>query len=531
MTVHEALHFFAGQAEGRAPPEAVRGDRARLPAPGPVGHHALGRRGAARQAGRAPGARGPASGSLYVLDEPTTGLHMARRRRAAGLLPAAAGGRGHAARHRAQHGRREAGRLGHRPRARGRRRRAASSSSRARPRRWPLTGGAARRATCARALNARRAAASRPATRGIVLRDRIRSDVAAADIRRSGRRRPLSERGDRMIRGAVAVGLVALLPGRALPPRRSRVLRRPGRQPEEPERGARARRRRPRSGRAGGARRWRRWPRSCATPRSRCGWRSCARCASCATVAAVPALVTLARRRRARDPRGGDRHPGGDLRRDASAAARWAASSSSSRTSSTAPRSPPYVDGRPVRATRRWREALRDEDARHPRGGGLRAGHPGRRRPVRELADARSRIPSPTVRAAAATAIGKVGTAEDGRALIPLLADESRDVRNRVLQALGVLRVTEAGRPCASSYEANRRKELRAAGPRRAEPHRRPGAGRPVPAAGPGAAIPSASGWRSRAWAASPTRRGCPPSRRTTSASATTSCGWPTASR
>ena len=40
-------------------------------------------------------------------------------------------------------------------------------------------------------------------------------------------------------------------------------------------------------------------------------------------------------------------------------------------------------------------------------------------------------------------ALGKVGSPADGRNLIPLLADESTEVRRRVLQALGVLRVKE----------------------------------------------------------------------------------------
>jgi HEAT repeat protein len=61
---------------------------------------------------------------------------------------------------------------------------------------------------------------------------------------------------------------------------------------------------------------------------------------------------------------------------------------------------------------------------------------------------------------AAATALGKVGTAADGKNLIPLLADESAEVRRRVLQALGVLRVKEAGPALREMYEANRRKEL-----------------------------------------------------------------------
>ena len=69
------------------------------------------------------------------------------------------------------------------------------------------------------------------------------------------------------------------------------------------------------------------------------------------------------------------------------------------------------------------------------------------------------RDPDAGVRGAAATAIGKVGTAADGRALIPLLADEDAEVRNRVLQAIGVLQVKEAGAPLRQMYEANRRRE------------------------------------------------------------------------
>ena len=70
----------AGKA-GRA-----RRDRTRIPAPGPVGDHALRRRGAARQAGGALWRRcaaananakpSQASRVLYILDEPTTGLHF-----------------------------------------------------------------------------------------------------------------------------------------------------------------------------------------------------------------------------------------------------------------------------------------------------------------------------------------------------------------------------------------------------------------------------------------------------------------------
>ena len=43
LTVREALHLFAGAAPGDAAPQGPRSDRARLPAPGAAGEHALGR--------------------------------------------------------------------------------------------------------------------------------------------------------------------------------------------------------------------------------------------------------------------------------------------------------------------------------------------------------------------------------------------------------------------------------------------------------------------------------------------------------
>ncbi len=67
--------------------------------------------------------------------------------------------------------------------------------------------------------------------------------------------------------------------------------------------------------------------------------------------------------------------------------------------------------------------------------------------------------PEGDVRGAAATAIGKVGTAEDGKALIPLLAD-SASVRNRAISAVGVLRVRDAGPALREGYEQNKRREL-----------------------------------------------------------------------
>jgi HEAT repeat protein len=69
--------------------------------------------------------------------------------------------------------------------------------------------------------------------------------------------------------------------------------------------------------------------------------------------------------------------------------------------------------------------------------------------------------PEADVRGAAATAIGKVGTAEDGKALIPLIATgESASVRNRALSAIGVLRVRAAGPALREGYDANKRREL-----------------------------------------------------------------------
>ncbi len=64
------------------------------------------------------------------------------------------------------------------------------------------------------------------------------------------------------------------------------------------------------------------------------------------------------------------------------------------------------------------------------------------------------------MRAAAATALGKVGSAEDGKALIPLLADESTSVRRHAMQAIGVLRVRDAGPALRELFEQNRRREL-----------------------------------------------------------------------
>ena len=65
--------------------------------------------------------------------------------------------------------------------------------------------------------------------------------------------------------------------------------------------------------------------------------------------------------------------------------------------------------------------------------------------------------PVSRVRGAAATSLARVGSTADGTGLIPLLQDEDSDVRQRVLQAIGVLRVRDATPALRALYETNRK--------------------------------------------------------------------------
>ena len=59
----------------------------------------------------------------------------------------------------------------------------------------------------------------------------------------------------------------------------------------------------------------------------------------------------------------------------------------------------------------------------------------------------------PEVRAAAVTALVKVGTSADGEALLPLLKDPSGSVRRRVIHGLGVLKVIDAAPDLRKMFE------------------------------------------------------------------------------
>ena len=77
MTVEEARRVLRAHPEDQAPPAGAARRRARLHPARPAGHDAVRRRGAAREAGAASCRKVATGRTLYILDEPTTGLHFA----------------------------------------------------------------------------------------------------------------------------------------------------------------------------------------------------------------------------------------------------------------------------------------------------------------------------------------------------------------------------------------------------------------------------------------------------------------------
>ncbi len=90
--------------------------------------------------------------TIYVLDEPTTGLHFEDIRKLLGVLQRAGRHRQHGHRHRAQPGRDQDRRLAHRPRARGRLRRRHGRSPPVPRSRWPRSRRATPASSCKKLL-------------------------------------------------------------------------------------------------------------------------------------------------------------------------------------------------------------------------------------------------------------------------------------------------------------------------------------------------------------------------------------------
>ena len=147
MTIEEALDFFA------AGPERPARSSRRSTTSG-SGYVHLGQPATTLSGGEAQRvklatelSRRATGRTLYVLDEPTTGLHFADVEKLLEVLHRLVDGGQHRARHRAQPRRHQDGRLDHRPRARRAAPGAAGSSPRARPRRSPRRPGRRRAST------------------------------------------------------------------------------------------------------------------------------------------------------------------------------------------------------------------------------------------------------------------------------------------------------------------------------------------------------------------------------------------------